>query len=317
MSRQYNEAMEGRFELYGTEYRLVEPENIEELVTALEVKSALETYISSLMHDEDSSSCETFLQEQEDYIKEYLETIGDFDNSCLIGNITYFLKKYNIRMRDLEQLIGVSAGYISRTAKENATKKLSIDVVWKLARLFDTDIRTLTEIDLMVPRSNAKLVAEFLNKLCKQTASNEIKWENRGGAMFGLDEAIINTKLFKEEEDGTVVYLPKDHMNPKYKFVLTDDIYTCSQITPDKELAIIGFSVADKEESCFLDFVFLSKATVGSRKGYIAQKAFYSSDDRLGIIEGKAAELMHLVQAQEMDAELSPEVRNIIANYLK
>ena len=42
MSRQFDEAMEGRFDLYGKEYRLIEPENIEELMQALEVKSALE-----------------------------------------------------------------------------------------------------------------------------------------------------------------------------------------------------------------------------------------------------------------------------------
>ena len=41
MSRQFDEAMEGRFDLYGKEYRLIEPENIEELMQALEVKSAL------------------------------------------------------------------------------------------------------------------------------------------------------------------------------------------------------------------------------------------------------------------------------------
>ena len=60
MSRQFDEAMEGRFDLYGKEYRLIEPENIEELMQALEVKSALETHISGLMHDEDSSGYQSF-----------------------------------------------------------------------------------------------------------------------------------------------------------------------------------------------------------------------------------------------------------------
>ena len=317
MSRQFDEAMEGHFDLYGTEYRLIEPENIEELVAALEVRSALDTHISGLMHDEDSSGYETLLQEQEDYIKEYLDSLGDFDNSHLIGNINYFLRKLNLRMGELEQMIGVSAGYISRTAKENAAKKLSIDVVWKLARLFGVDIKTLGEADLMVPSSNAKMVVKFLDKLCRQTARNEIKWKNRGGTMVYLEEAMKTTGLFTEEEDGTVVYHANDHMNPKYKFVLADDIYTCFGIAPGKELAMIGFSIADKEDSYFLDFVFLSRKGNGSNDDYAWEKAFYSSDDRFRVIEGKAGELMHLVQSQELDAELSPEVRNIITNYLK
>lgn len=317
MSRQYDEAMEGRFDLYGTEYRLIEPENLEELVSALGVKSALETHISGLMHDEDSSTYDELLQEQKDYIQKYVDSLGEFDNTHLIGNINYFLRKNNLRMGELEQLIGVSAGYISRTAKENAAKKLSIDVVWKLARFFGVDVRSMIETDLMVPHSNAKMVVKFLDKLCYQTEQNEIKWENLGGAMCYLDEALRRSGLFSEEEDGTVVYFANDHMNPEYKFTLADDVYVCDGIAPGKRFAMIGFSIVDKEDSYFLDFVFLSKSGAGGQVKYSWEKAFYSSDDRFRVIEDKAEHLMHLVQTQEMDAEISPQVRSIIADYLK
>ena len=317
MSRQFNEAMEGRFDIYGEEYRLIEPENIDELVCALEVKSALETYLSGLMHNEEPGGYDNFLQEQEDYIKEYIDSLGEYDNSHLISNINYFLRKLNLRMGEFEQLIGVSAGYISRTAKENSAKKLSIDVVWKIARLFEVDIRTLIETDLMIPNSNANLVTQFLDKLCKQTARNDIKWENRGGAMCYLSDALKNTELFSEEEDGKVIYHANDHMNPKYKFVLADDVYTCASIVNGKEFAMIGFGIDNKEDSYFLDFVFLTPKVIKGKPGYIVEKAFYSSDDRFRVIETKGEELMHLVQSQEMDAEISPEVRSIIADYLK
>ena len=44
-------------------------------------------------------------------------------------------------MGDLERLLGISAGYISRTVKENSSKKLSIDVVWKIAELFEISVQ--------------------------------------------------------------------------------------------------------------------------------------------------------------------------------
>ena len=317
MSRQFDEAMEGHFDIYGEEYRLVEPENIDELIRALEVKAALETYLSGLMHDEEPGGYDDLLREQEDYIKEYIDSLGEYDNSHLISNINYFLRKLNLRMGELEQLIGVSAGYISRTAKENSAKKLSIDVVWKIAQLFDVDIRTLIEADLMIPNSNAKLVTQFLEKLCKQTARNDIKWENRGGAMCYFSDALRNTEVFTEEEDGKVIYHANDHMNPNYKFVLADDVYTCASIVDGKEFAMIGFGIDGKEDSYFLDFVFLTPMMIKGKPGYIVEKAFYSSDDRFHVIESKGEELMHLVQSQEMDAEISPEVRSIIADYLK
>ena len=317
MSRQFDEAMEGRFDIYGEEYRLVEPENIDELIRALEVKAALETYLSGLMHDEEPGGYDDLLQEQEGYIKEYIDSLGEYDNSHLISNINYFLRKLNLRMGELEQLIGVSAGYISRTAKENSAKKLSIDVVWKIARLFEIDIRTLIEADLMIPNSNAKLVTQFLDKLCKQTARNDIQWENRGGAVCYLSDTLRNTEVFTEEENGKVVYHANDHMNPDYKFVLADDVYTCASIVDGKEFAMIGFGIDGKKDSYFFDFVFLTPMMIKGKPGYIVEKAFYSSDDRFRVIENKGEELMHLVQSQEMDAEISPEVRSIIADYLK
>ncbi len=317
MSRQYDEAIEGRFDIYGEEYRLVEPENIDELVRALEAKSALETYLSGLMHDEEPEGYDNLLQEQENYIQEYIESLGEFDNSILIGNINYYLKKLNMRMGEFEQLIGVSAGYISRTAKEKSAKKLSIDIVWKIAKLFGVDTRTLLEVDLMIPNSNAEMILKFLTKLCVQTKQNDITWENHGGGVYYLDEAMRSTGLFFEEEDGTIVYRCNDHMNPNYKFVLADDIYTCSAVVDGKEFAMIGFGISDKEDSYYLDFIFLTPHIDGESKRYTAEKAFYSSDDRFGVISTRGGDLMHLVQTQEMDAQISPEVRGIIANYLK
>lgn len=316
MSRQFDEAMEGRFDIYGEEYRLVEPENIDELVRALEVKSALETYLSGLMHDEEPGGYENLLQEQKDYIQEYIESIGEFDNSILIGNINYYLKKLNLRMGEFEQVIGVSAGYISRTAKEKSAKKLSIDLVWKIAKLFGVDIRTLLENDLMIPNSNAEMISNFLNKLCVQTKQNAITWVNHGGGMCYLDDIMRSTGHFTEESDD-IVYCCNDHMNPNYRFILADDIYTCSSIVDGKEFAMIGFSTSKMEDSYFLDFVFLTPIKDKSGIRYTVEKAFYSSDDKFGVISARGGELMHLVQTQEMDAQISPEVRGIIANYLK
>ena len=84
-----------------------------------------------------------------------------------------------------------------------------------------------------------------------------------------------------------------------------------------KEFAMIGFGISGKEDSYHLDFIFLTPHTDGKSKKYIAEKAFYSSDDRFGVISTRGEDLMHLVQTQKMDAQISPEVRGIIANYLK
>ena len=133
MSRQFDEYMEGKFEVLGETYEVVEPENFEELMQALHVREVIQTAISSLMHDEDSSRLCTLMDKQNDFIQEYLDSIGNFDNRYLISNIAFLAKKNSLRIGEIENMLGLSAGYISRTAKENSAKKLSIDVVWKIA----------------------------------------------------------------------------------------------------------------------------------------------------------------------------------------
>ena len=42
----------------------------------------------------------------------------EFDKTIFMNNITYLLKRRNIKIGDLENKIGVSKGYISRINKE-------------------------------------------------------------------------------------------------------------------------------------------------------------------------------------------------------
>ena len=176
------------------------------------MKSALETHISGLMHDEDSSGYDSLLQEQTDYIREFIESLGEFDSSTLAGNIVFLAKKHGMRVGELEDIIGVSAGYLSRTIKENSKKKISVDIVWKIARLFGTDIKTLTEKELWISRSNTDLLERFLERLYNDTKDNFFSWEYDGGVMVMLKDRYTEMGLVTEEDDETPVYHP-NHLN--------------------------------------------------------------------------------------------------------
>ena len=316
MSRQYDESIQEKFD-HGEWYSPVEKiESLSDLIEAMRIRDSLQICVDTKEPDS-GHPCFNMLKDQEKTIKEYLTQFGEFDKTTLLSNIYYLLKQNDLRVGELEQILGISSGYISRIAKPGSDKKLSIDIVWKIAQIFGVSLRDLLETDLQIPKSNANMVAKFLIKLHQQTERNEIHWENRGGTVRYLDNDLKELDLFSEEEGGTVVYNAHDHMNPELKFVLADDIYSCASIVPGKELAMIGFSIADKDNSYFCDFVFISKVKQGAKIIYQWEKAFYSSDDRFHVIEDKAEQLMNSVQRQEMDAEISPEVRNIISDYLK
>lgn len=317
MSRQFDEYMEDKFEIYGELHSLIEPNNFEELMKAIQVRDVIQTAISGLMHDETSNGWDDLLQTQVDYIQEYVKSIGEFDNSYLVNNIDYLTKKNDLRMGDLEKLLGISAGYISRTAKENSAKKLSIDVVWKTAKLFEVDIRALLEADLQIPNSNTEMAAKFLQKVYKQTEEGTIEWINNGGVECELDESIKAVGLVTEE-DETALYHPM-RLSPDARFVLIDDIFTCENINLEKEVLIIPFKL-EKSEKTDYDFVLRWSEDDELNPNYgqhYFKRMFNTVDDPFGALDVYADNLYRLIKDREYDTRLSPEVKDIITDYLK
>lgn len=312
MSRQFDEYMTDKFEIYGEQCSLVEPENTKELMDALEIKAKIQNQIDNLMHDEDSSGWYDLLQQQEDYISEYIESLGDFDNTTLANNIVYLGKKYGMRVGELEEFLGISAGYISRTIKEDSKKKMSVDIVWKIARLFDTDIRTLTETQMWVPHSNTELLIKFIDKLYKDTKDNYFAWENDGGFMAVLNDRYEKSGIITTEEDEKCVYHPK-HMNQEIKWILYKDIVSLECFDKDKDLVIIPFMAEGKENLKSYDFLFMWQ----EGEDIQWQKVFYTSDDPFGHLFEGADKLYELIESSEYDAKLSPTIHRFIMQYVE
>jgi len=317
MSRQFDEYMADKFEIYGELHSLIEPNNFGELIKAVQIKDIIQTAIGGLMHDETSSGLDDLLQTQLDYIQEYINSLGEFDNSFLVNNINYLTKKNDLRIGALEKLLGISAGYISRTAKENSGKKLSIGVVWKIAKLFEIDIRALLEVDLRIPNSNSEMLINFLKKIYKQTEEGTIEWISNGGYECELDESIKTVGLLTEE-DETTLYHPEG-LNPEAKFILVNDIFSCENINVEKEVLIIPFKF-EKSESTNYDFFLRwsedDKGKPNYGKSYL-EHMFNTVDDPFSNLDVYADNLYRLIRAREYNTRLSPAVKDIITEYLK
>ena len=312
MSRMYNNSAEHRFEVFGEEYDLVEPESLVDLVEALRVRDALQEGIDAT--EPDSGHNYYALQRlQNDWIDEYIVSLGEFDNTMLARNINYLCKKNNIRIGDLERILGISTGYISRTAKEKSGKRMSIDIAWRIARIFSVTLTALIETDLQVPNQNTALVAQFLDKLKARTERNDIEWENLGGPMCEFDRRLAGMEIFQEESDD-VVYRPA-HLNSERRFTLADDVYACKGVDPEGLLIMVAYSMDERESSYHIDFYVLRPNNSVNQRWRL-DKAFSTIDDRSGQLDRLAGDLMSLVQTQEMDTKITPEVRNVLKNFL-
>ncbi len=307
MSRKFDESIEDKFEYQGELRSLVCPTSFPELVEALDIKGTLQEIINFATHEDDISNWELLMDQQNGYIQEYLDSISNFDNNVLVSNITYLTKSNGIRLGELERMLGVSAGYISRTVKENTSKKLSINVVWKMAKFFDVGIDDLVSRDFRTPSETADLLRQFIAKLSTQTMLDEIEWNCEGGYIDEINPILSNLPIFSSESDGTVIYHP-EHMNQTFKWTLAGDIYSCNAIDKDQCLMIIPFQT-EKYKRSYYDFIFYNNNQDG------IYKTFHCNDP-FSRLEEQVASLYNWILKKVDGIRLAPDVRSIIQNYL-
>lgn len=307
MSRKFDEFISNKFELNGELYELVNPTNMEELIQAINTKDLIQQLLNldSSYEIYDNTS---LLQEQENLIDEFLDSLGEFDNSMLIKNLNYLLKKYSLRVGELEKLLKISTGYISRTTKEKSNKRLSIDILWKIARLFDVDLKVLLMSDMEIPNNNIEMLIRFMSKLRKQTETYDIEWTSLGGYEYCLNDILKSTGLFKEKNDETI-YIPHEHMNPTTKFSLEGDVYGLQNFKEGMWLVIIPFK-SSKLSIKNYDFIMVSNNSKWERVFYTSDTPFYNLDSH-------AEMLYDAIRLQEFDVKLEPNIKSLISNFLE
>lgn len=311
MSRQFDEAQEWRFNIGGEEYEIVEPESLKELCQALDIKSRLETQVSALQHDEDSSKWDELLQMQENYIAMYVENLDKFDNSKLASNIAYLCKSAGLRISDLETALSISAGYISRTMKQNSKKKMSIDLVWKISKMFGRKLEDMITKELWVPHGNIDLLESFINRLRDDTEKGYFGWESDGGCITKLDSRYIELGLVSEENAEEPIYHPR-HMNREGTWILCDDIVRLECFDGEKDLAIIPYACKDGKSLRGFDFINIW----GDEGSWHWERVFYTADDPYGYLVADAEDLYQSVKASALDVDLTQDVREVISQYL-
>lgn len=287
---------------------LIKPQNISELLNAINIKEKLQAGVEK-SKDNYSSLKLKLLTKQESYINEYINSLGCFDNTILVNNIAYLVKKNHMRIGELEEFLGISAGYISRTIKEDSKKKISIDNVWKIAKLFDIDIKTLTENKLYLSDSNSNLIYKFIDKLFDNTKDKNYTWANHGGVMEQVNSKYVECGIIlKSEKDGFVY--TSDDLNHKNSFVLAKDIMCLKNFDKNNDLVIIPF--LDEGNTIFYDFIFISN----DESKNCWQKAFGTKDTMLEYLNEHADSLYKLIEHSEFDVKLESDIQQIIFNFI-
>lgn len=100
----------------------------------------------------------------------------DYSKKVLMDNIYYLAKKNNITLGKLEELVGLSAGYLSRLNREDNNSNPSIDVVSSFSKQLKVPVDILIKYDLSTLSPDDTYMLQFLTVLAGKTANNEIHW---------------------------------------------------------------------------------------------------------------------------------------------
>ena len=130
----------------------------------------------------------------------------DYSKKVLMDNIYYLAKKNNITLGKLEELAGLSAGYLSRLNSGNNNSNPSIDAVSSFSKQLNVPIDILTSHKLDEITPDEEYMFRFIYKLMDKTQANELHWEADTQAFFEAVEQREAYHPFFIEENYQAYY---------------------------------------------------------------------------------------------------------------
>lgn len=247
-------------------------------------------------------------EEQKKIIEEFQDSYKAFDSTILYNNINYLLKKHNMRIGTLEGLLKISTGYIAKTVKPGSAKNISIDVVWKIAKIFNVDIKVLVETDMAAPGSDYQLLMNLVSKLTEKTATKEIHWDIV--AETGKDYYSNIARTVVDPECDVPAYL--DSRVVKEQKVLIDGKVYATDFATNQRLLILAYidGVAKKHYE-----VYLVNCNPYDEE-YEASIMFNTTQEKTGELEKSTDALYKCIGEHDNDLHVTDTMKDSINDFL-
>lgn len=260
--------------------------------------------------DEEAREVSNAIFAQESQIEHFSNSINTFDSKHLSSNMEYLLKQCCMKVSDLESLLNVSAGYISRTMGADSKKRISIDIVWMIAELFRVNVDDLLNRDLTAPNKDLKTVVDFVSKIKAETDRETIHWDILGNKLDKKTDA-----FFRIDSSGESVFAPNGE---KEDFCGVRGIYSVRlSIGPIFLIELENF-IDEQEYRIYLDHKEDHVKSIGS--GYEIPPLSLmidSSEDITGRILAECNKLRNAIEEHKKDFVLPDKTKDLMALYLK
>lgn len=246
-----------------------------------------------------------------------------FQKHVLFDNIAFLLKESGLRIGEFEAETGVSAGYISRTCKDDKTKP-GIDFIMNAAAILNVSIDVLLKHNLTTFTETDIYLISFLSKLLSDTLDNRLEW-NRETAEYlnhGLKLDAIGTclhPLFAEKtffEKGELIY-----PNEVTKIVFTSDSFGTNTCIEDDCFNI------HLSENAILYLMKISKNIHDEREEGVHSIEVWMSQNGVNTflcstkgVDGMTDAIQNLytaVKENEKQPKIRENVKNVIDAYMQ
>lgn len=289
--------------------QVVEVNSIEQYVAAQENIKKMEDKISQI--EESSDNVEEWtsaLEEQRQKVRDFIDNYPTYNAKIFGDNLSYLTEQHRMKISDLEAVLGLSAGYISRTMGPDAKRRMSIDSVWKISELFSINIDDLLTRNLASPTEAIIPVVEFIRKLKDQTDAGEIHWKCLGklGAK-GTD------LLYKEEKDSdgkTAIAYEPENVDGECGCIYDDgDIYRVElsigeiYLVPASDFITDGYDLLLFEEGCGYE-----------PSGFSVICS--SCNEYTGTLTAEIKKLLKSINEHKNDYVVTARAKQIISSYL-
>lgn len=142
----------------------------------------------------------------------------EFDKNILFDNIYYLIKEQDKKIGEVENAIGVSSGYISRTYKDGG--KPGIDFIINISKALKVSIDALLKIKLNSLTPTERYILSFLEKMVQDTNADRLNWKTEKADylnhlavdMNGISEHDLFSPGFIVETNGDAY--PDYHTSP-------------------------------------------------------------------------------------------------------
>lgn len=211
-------------------------------------------------------------------------------NKNFINNICFLRKSRNIKVSELEEMVGVSSGYFSRLAKSPSSFP-GIDILLKLSNIFRISVNILVSNDVCKLGADKITVAEFIEELKNRTLDNTLNWCFATSSLATIKRIrCVDENL--EELNKRVGGRP-----------------LVAQYRKDIEVKIVPYEMDTYNGSYSMLEIYLVK---GKRNIFVCK-----TDELDYSIQCEIAELNQIIMKKLTDSILTNEARDVLNDLLK